>query len=63
MTTRDRQVGHHFTKRNHDSVTNGTDDGITEQETERTTVLERTSGTQEETCTNDTTDLYREGAH
>lgn len=61
MTTRDREVGHHFTERNHDSVTDGSDNGVTEQQTEGTTVLESAGGTQEEACANDTTDLFQQG--
>ncbi len=56
VTARDRQVGNHFTKRYHDRVSDGTNDGITKKQANRSTVLQGGSCAQKQTGTDDTAD-------
>jgi hypothetical protein len=55
VSSGNRQVGNHFSERDHDRVTNGTHEGVTEEETEGATVGEGISSSEEETSTNDST--------
>jgi hypothetical protein len=47
VSSGNRQVGNHFSERDHDRVTDGTHEGVTEEETEGTTVGEGVPGTYE----------------
>jgi hypothetical protein len=50
VSSRNRQVGDHFSERDHDRVTDGTHEGVTEEETEGTTVCEGIPGTYKSAC-------------
>jgi hypothetical protein len=51
VSTGDRKVGNHLTQRDHDEQTDQPNCAVTHEETERATIPEGTTGTEEETST------------